>query len=309
MRRKYVVVLSAVLSVCSVAGVAESRRRVRPITPTAPQQPPTSVHIAEELGDIMWGWNKDQVVEYFRRTIGLRYQPQLRGLGQIEQDRLLQNRDREIQTIQNSFVQFNGQLAQRRWDSSFIGEEYTQNNRESMLVVEDRQTGNREFFFFIQDKLWKRFQARALPPGANIDFSTFVAGLEALFGPGLRSMRPDAPDQLLTISWQDTGTRLRVLDHSAFFNSYCLVYEDRNTLARLAELRPNASVRRPTVNVATGPRDFDPHQGMVAEDPNQDIVDRITAQMRRGNPDAGSGSFLLRAGDDAGVIAPVVRDR
>jgi hypothetical protein len=39
-----------------------------------------------------------------------------------------------------------------------VGEEYTHNNNESMLVYEDAQ-GNREFFFFINDRLWKRGSA------------------------------------------------------------------------------------------------------------------------------------------------------
>jgi hypothetical protein len=266
-------------SVFAVSSIAQRRSRRRGGAAPA-GGPPNSAQIATELGAVQWGMTHDQVIDYYRRAITARYTPLLRNKGQVEQDRLMQERDREIQNIRASYIQFNGAQNQRRWDTSFVGTEYTHGNNESMLVFEDEQTGNREFYFFFNDRLWKRFQARAVPRGANHDYAAFVSLIEGLFGRGLHINDPERPDRLMTVAWQDNNTRLHLIDNSTFYNAFCLVYEDRATLARLADLRHNMPTKAPTttrVQLAEG----EPHVGNVEGDPNQDIVDRITGKMRR----------------------------
>lgn len=309
--RKFVLVafVAFTASVFAVSTMAQRRsRRGRASVAVAVQtEPPSSPRIAQELGGLRWGMNHDEVVAYFRQEITSRYQPLLRNKGQVEQDRLMQERDREIEQLRTSYVQFNGAPNQRRWDTSFVGDEYTHNNNESMLVREDPQTGNREFFFFFNDRLWKRFQARAIPATNRMDFATFLTGLEQLFGPGLRRTRPGAPDQIEAELWQDENTRLRVIDQSTFYNAFCLIYEDRATLARLAELRRNAPVKT-SAAVAVRPAADEPQVGNVEGDPNADIVDRITGKMRhtqQAQPAAGaSGAAGASAGTSAGARTP-----
>lgn len=282
--RKFVLVVFVVFtaSVFALSTMAQRRGRGRRGRQPAPvvTEPPFSARIAQEMGGLRWGMSHDEVIAYFRQAIIARYQPLLRNKGQVEQDRLMQERDREIEALRSSYVQFNGAPSQRRWDTSFIGDEYTHNNNESMLVREDPTTGNREFFFFFNDRLWKRYQARAIPRGAQLDFATFLSGLEQLFGPGLRRMRADAPDQIETEMWQDDQTRLRVVDQSTFYNVFGLVYEEKATLARLAELRRNVPAKT-TTTASSRPAVDEPHVGNVEADPNEDIVDRITGKMRR----------------------------
>jgi hypothetical protein len=261
---------------------------------TASGVPPHSNQIAQELGGIQWGATHDQVVEYFARTITARYQPLLRNKGQVEQDRLIQDRDHEIAQVRGSYVTFNGAANQRRWDTSFIGSEYTHNNGETMLMREDPQSGSREFFFFFNDRLWKRFQARnipASPSGQRIEFATFASSLEQLFGRGLHRMAEGSADQLASVEWQDDQTRLRVVDNSTFYNSFGLIYEERATLNRLADLRRNAPTKTTTSTTARL-NPAEPVVGNVEGDPNADIVDRITGKMRRvqDGPAGGSGA-------------------
>lgn len=297
--RKFVVVMwvlfSASVFALSVVAQRRGRARARATNNAAAsaaamdRSAPTSARIAQELGGIQWGWNKDQVIEHFRRALVAQYQPLLRNKGQVEQDRLMQERDQQLQALRQSFVEFNGRVGQRRWDTSFIGDEYTHNNNESMILFEDPRNGNREFFFFIGGKLWKRVQARAIPRGSHPDFATFVSGLDHLFGQGQRRMSQQDPNKIEMVVWQDPTTRLRVTDRSTFYGAYLLAYEDKPTLGRLAELRRNAPVKTASNTTAKVAVD-DPHVGNVDADPNEDIVDRVTGKIRRVQsvPDAGA---------------------
>lgn len=296
MRKVLLVVFVAFTgSVFALSGIAQRRARARGNRGApAITAPPSSPQIAHELGTLAWGSTHEQVVEYFRRAIGARYLPLLRNKGQVEQDQLMQERDREIGSIRQSYVQFNGAANQRRWDTSFVGSEYTHNNNESMLVYENPQNNNREFFLFINDRLWKRFQARSVPAGSGMDFAAFVGTIEQLFGPGLHINDPEHAERLMTVAWQDDQTRLHLIDNATFFNAFCLVYEERATLGRLADLRHNA----PAKVQNTGSHAVEigqPAVGNVESDQNTDIVDRITGKIRNtqtaptGRPGANAG--------------------
>lgn len=305
--RKYAlpVTLALALSAVAMPGAAQRRGRRPPAAaaPAAPTEPPESPAIANELRGIAWGATHEQVITYWREQIRQRYLPQMRGLGLIEQDRLLAQRDAEVTAIQNSYVVFNGALNQRRWDSSFVGDEYLHNNNESMLVREDPTNGTREFYFFFQDRLWKRFQARRVPQGMN--FEAFAASLDGIFGNGLRLPRSaNAGDVFLV--WQDATTRLRVFDQSTFHSVFCLVYEQRELAAHMSSLREQIRAReeaaRQTQRVEpTGPQ---------VEDRNEDVVDRITGQTRRTQtapsaaPSAGPSAAPRDSGAAADAAAP-----
>jgi hypothetical protein len=241
---------------------------------SAPREPPMSPQIEVAMEGIQWGWTHDQVIEYFRLQINARYQPLLRNKGQVEQDQIMQRRDREVQELRNSYITFNGQTAQRRWDSSYIAEEYTHGNNESMLVREDREANARDFFFFFNDRLWKRYRSQTLQSGSGIDFNTFAMSIEGAFGDGLKFMREDMPDVVQTVIWQDSTTRMHLVDNSAFYNAFALVFEDRATLSRLEELRRNNPPRAAKVaSVRANPDEA--HVGNVDEDSNADIVDQV----------------------------------
>ncbi len=282
--RKLVAVglVSFTASVFGVTAVSQPRRRVvRP--PVAVAEVPPSPRIAQELGQLRWGLTHEQVIDYFRQTIRAEYLPRMKNLGQIEQFHLVEQRDAEIQRLVDTYVVFDGTPEHRRWDTSFIGDEYTHNNNESMLVKEDDR-GNREFFFFINDRLWKRVQARNTN-GAEINLASFGTSLERLFGPGRRVM--DGP-RLVTIEWHDDHTRLHIVDATRFYNAFCLVYEDVATVAQLGNLRRNVPVK--TVHVEATQDISQVQVGNTTGDPSPDIVDRITGNIRRvqTTPDAAS---------------------
>ena len=196
-------------------------------------------------------------------------------------------------------MEFDGTPARRRWDTSFIGEEYTHTNNEAMLVYEDNR-GNREFFFFINDRLWKRVQARNTA-GARINLDDFTTQLETIFGAGRRVM--DGA-RLRTVEWRDDTTRLHIVDATTFYNAFCLIYEESATVAQLPTLRRNVTARTTRTAVAATPSA--PETGHTTGDANADIVDRITGKIRRvQSSDAGAAaSAAIRPG---GSLMPAMR--
>src|SRR5204862_1725329 len=93
-------------------------------------------------------------------------------------------------------------------------------------------------------------------------------------------------DERHWLEWQDDATRLRAIDLTRFYGFYCLVFEEKATVNRLAELRVN----HPTKNtgghalVNAIVNDNTDH----AADDNADIADRLTGHIRH-RTDAAEG--------------------
>lgn len=283
-------------SLVGITALTQPRRPRRPpvAQPAPVDEPPVSTRIAQELQPLRWGITHEQVLEFYRQRIRAEYAPRAKNLGQIELFRLNSERDREIRRIEQTYVVFDGARPNRAWDQSLVGEEYTHNNNESMLVYADAQ-GNREFYFFINDRLWKRARERRLV-GVRASFEQFADQLDALFGTGRRRMNGGRLDH---VDWRDDTTHLRVHDQRTFYDLFLFVYEDLSTLANLATLRRNV----PTKNVRTaGPSDIaQPEVGNVSGDPNADIVDRITGKIRRvSSADAGAAASASVTGAPVG---------
>jgi len=82
------------------------------------------------------------------------------------------------------------------------------------------------------------------------------------------------------LEWEDKKTRLRAIDQTSFYGFYCLVFEEKNTVQKLASLRTNSSRRKAKkhalVESVTSASDMSDNPD---ETPN--IVDRITGQLRQ----------------------------
>jgi hypothetical protein len=181
----------------------------------------------------------------------------------------------EIQRIRRSYVRFNGQTT--GWDVSFLRDEFTHGNNESLLVVRDGNSQN--FYFFINDRLWKWYKAFDASVFAGQSFAQFAGALQGRFGNALEreGRLTERGQEKRWLEWQDRNTRLRAIDENRFYGFYCLVFEDKATVARIDELRSN-TIRRndgshSLVDAVT--------QDTEAQLDNQDVVDRITGQIRR----------------------------
>lgn len=299
MRRKLVVLLTLGVGLVSLlataldVGDAEAQRgrrgrRQRGGAAAAEAPPPNSDAIAGALGDLRWGMEPRQVHEYFVTKIRERYRIRLaKAPGTIEEDRIRAEMDTEIRRLRESYVRFDG--ARTGWDLSFLRTEFTHGNRESMLVYRDENSQN--FYFFIGGRLWKWFKAFDASVFQGQSFDQFAQAVQGRFGRAAeRSGRlvADGPEQHW-LEWQDQGTRLRAVDQTRFYGFYCLVFEDRGTLGRLAQLRTNTIQTGNQGGHALVESVTLPEGGeATSDDGHADIVDRLTGQVRR-RPEAPAG--------------------
>ena len=272
-------VVGGVLHVATSEADAQRRgRRRAPQQERAPQAP-TSDAIAPYLGEVEWGWSQRQLMDYYTRKIRADYQERIRkARNHTDQDRLVHERDREVRRLRGNLVRFDGRTS--GYDSGFLRDEFTHNNHESMIRVRGENAD--DYFFFIDGRLWKWYHAFDASVFQGADWETFKTALARRFGEGLERTAKlhEAADERTWVEWQDDATRARALDNTTFYGFYCLVFESKETLGRLDELRSNPPRRgnedHALVNAVTSGDD----EG-DARDDHADIVDRITGNVRR----------------------------
>src|SRR5262245_1187004 len=197
---------------------------------------PVSAEISKSMGDLNWGIGKDELQKKLIDKVKDHYKPLIgKTKDAVEEDRLRNAANNEIKKIKDSFVEFRG--TSTGWDVSFLRGEFTHGNDEAMIVMRDQNSQN--FYFFIGGKLWKwykAFDASVFPAG---NFGTFANGVQRRFGPAKdvsAELRP-GEGQRHWLEWQDKATRLRAVDLSDFYGFYSLVFEEKQTVDKLATLR------------------------------------------------------------------------
>jgi len=283
MKRVVVGVLASTFLVGTIAAFtsdADAQRRRRRGRQAQQREPvtPESDAIDPAMGDIEWGWSRNQLVGYFTKKLRREYAPRIhKAGGAIEEDRLIHERNRKIQQLREGYVAFNGRTT--GYDSGFLRDEFTHNNREAMLRV--RSENADDYYFFIRGRLWKWYRAFDAAVFQGADFEQFGQALQGRFGEGRTRREPltEGGEVHQWIEWQDDATRLRAIDQTTFYGFYCLVFESKETLANLDTLRTNRDTRNQRdshalVDAVT--RDDD-----ASRDHHQDIVDRITGNIRR----------------------------
>lgn len=287
---------SALLTVAWNANA--QRRGGRSSSGQSARQPPRptnySAAIQGDLNGVQWGWTREELMRYFRARIQDEYRDRIaRAPGAIEEDRVRAEMNEKIRTVRESYFEFNGNIS--GYDSSFLREEFTHNNQEAMMKVQSENSD--DYYFFIQGRLWKLYRAFHTRVFAGVDFDGFTAALEARYGASEHKSGAlyEGGRPMQWLEWQDETTRARAVDNNAGYGFYCLVFEEKATVARIAQLRPNArptqSRRNPLIDSVTHD---DPDREV--QDTNQDIVDRIYSQRR-----AGDGGV---ASPDSGTAAP-----
>lgn len=296
--RKYVIVASAAAVLASTIFIATSeaqrrrgrRGRAQPAQQQREAEPPRSAEIAKVLGDLHWGQNKQQVVDYFLKRTRERFRPELaKARGAVEEDRVRRRMDAELAKVRRGYTEFREGVT-TGWEASFLRDEFTAGNDEGMLAVTDENSQN--FYFFIQGRLWKWYKAFDARVFAGMNFDQFAQTVQGRFGEGQRREGVLVPGRPATswLEWQDDTSRLRAIDQTRFYGFYCLVFEERATLGNLARLRTNRPTKR------TGPSVIDMvTQDDAASTSDQDIADRITGKIRR-RTDADSDAGVRGSG-------------
>lgn len=314
------VVASSIFSLLAAAWVGDAeaqrrrgrqRRRAAAAAVAAPQEAPESAAIApalEEAG-IHWGMSPRESFDHFTKQLQERYRPRLaKATGAIEEDRLRTEMRDQQQRMRRTFIRFTGNAS--GWDSSFLRDEYTHGNNEAMLQVREEETHSNSHYFFINERLWKRYQAFDSSAFGGATFDQFAAAIQRRFGPGVERTGSLVEGRPPTrwIEWQDGTTRLRAVDQSRFYGFFCLVFEDKATLAQLPTLRTHTIQRTQAGSsivdsVLRGEDEDSAAGGSPGSDPNADVVDRMTGQIRRRQDAPAPGAGTPAAGSTTGSTA------
>jgi hypothetical protein len=198
-----------------------------------------NAEISEAMGKLRWGITKQALQHKLADHIQEAYRLRLaKARDASETQRLRRAADDEAQRVKDSYVEL--KRAGTHWDESFLRGELSHERDESMLASRDQTT--RTFYFFISNRLWKLYtivDALVFPEG---NFAAFAALLQQRFGSAKQMRGELSPGvQRHWVEWQDRTTRLRAIDQTNFYGFYCLVFEDKQTVIKLAKLRSHAS--------------------------------------------------------------------
>jgi hypothetical protein len=231
--------------------------------------------LEQSMGEIQWGWTPKQVYRHLKKEIEARYQePISKTTDAIEEDRLRHKMAEETRQIRDSFFEFDGTAS--AYDSGYLKGEFTHNNGESLLRVRTKTT--QEYFFFINDKLWKRYRAFDASVFEGASFDEFGKALQQRYGKAKKQSGAlhagGEPTQWY--EWREPHVLAKAVDNNEFYGFYCLILEDPKTVAQLGKLRKNQ---------AADVESTDSLVDMVGDeaegDQNADIADRITGEIRR----------------------------
>ncbi len=261
----------AVYLLNSLGDAGAQRRRRR--TPAKQVQTCVSPEISKTLGDLRWGMNSADVKTYFEKQIREKYRPGIaKAPGAIEEDRLRNKMNNELQKLRQSYVRFNGQNT--GWEVSFVGEEFTHNNSEALLVVADERS--QTFYFFIGDRLWKRYIAFNADQFAGLSFADFQQRIEARYGTACRTQETNeetGESRVTSITWHDDKTLMRAVDNTQFYGVFCLSFAETATFDNLTSLR-----RNPSKSPARRNAMIDSVTSGSSNDGQSDVVDRMVGR-------------------------------
>jgi len=231
--------------------------------------------LAQSMGDIQWGWTPKQVYRHLKKNIEASYQePISKTTDAIEEDRLRHKMNEETRQIRDSYFEFDGTPS--AYDSGYLKGEFTHKNGESLLRV--RTKNQQDYFFFINDRLWKRYRAFDASVFEGASFAEFGSALQQRYGKAKQRTGVLVPGGEITqwYEWTEPGMLARAVDNNQFYGFYCLILEDPKTVARLDQLRKNKAEP-----AQTGDTLVDMVADESNDDQNADIADRITGEIRR----------------------------
>lgn len=231
--------------------------------------------LEQSMGAIEWGWSPKQVYRELKRGIEAKYQePIAKSTDAIEEDRLRHKIAEETREIRDSYFEFDGSAS--AYDSGYLKGEFTHHNGESLLRV--RTKNSQDFFFFIENRLWKRYRAFDASVFEGASFDEFGKALQQRYGKARKrsgSLHEGGASKQW-YEWKEPHVRARAVDNNEFYGFYCLILEDPKTVARLSQLRK----QKPAPTESS-----DSLVDMVGDDAetdqHADIADRITGEIRR----------------------------
>ncbi len=303
--------LASLVAVVATGAEAQRGRRGRAARRSAatagPAEAPESAAIAPALGELRWGMGPREAFEHLQHEIEASYRERMQKAARtdaVQEDRLRQQMQADMRRLRGSFVRFRGETT--GWDSSFLRDEFTHGNNESMMVWRDEATHSQRFYFFMQDRLWKVYQAFDASVFRGATFEQFAEAIQGRFGAGVTRTGSLVEGRPPTrwIEWQDSTTRLRAVDQTRFYGFFCLVFEEEATLDRLPQLRTHTTTTagggHAVVDSILRDGEAVPGGSEETSDSHADIADRLTGQIRRRSDAPEGGSASASSGSRSG---------
>ncbi|MCP4674986.1 MAG: hypothetical protein GY854_05675 [Deltaproteobacteria bacterium] len=194
---------------------------------------PRSEAIVEQMAGLPWGMHYKTIMKQFEKKIRDSYKEDLANAGgAIEEDRIRSKMMREVSHMKKSYVVFDGKRT--GLEGVLAGEEFTHNNRESMLSWDAGKFV--EYLFFFNGRFWKRMRTfRKDSLEGNITFEVYKDTLVSRFGEG-QEIRSESAE-LVEIKWMNDDTYMVARDKSGFYGVFCLLFMARVSEDNLDKLR------------------------------------------------------------------------
>lgn len=231
---------------------------------SVPGEAPSAPGVAQMLdGGLKWGMSKEEVVKAHTAVNGILWKEYDARLAKAsvgpQMKALEQERDSAMRAFERTWVEFEGNPT--GYDATGLKAEYTYKNKEALLQLQ--RNGKTRFFFFIQNRLWKIYDAVPLGDAGPLG-KTFVDAVNTTngkLGVNGRIVPPDAAQgrPQTTVDWRDQTSHMRVVDRSGEGIAGVAV-EDLSTVNNLASLR---SVKE------ANPLDIDPTIAAVTKGDNR----------------------------------------
>lgn len=227
---------------------AGKKRRKRKAKAKATAVAKVNTEAAKELmGSYKFGMTKKEILGVLSKQIGAKYKEKISETTDVyAQDKLRRQRNRELNRIKKSYVEFQGKKT--GWDVSIIDDQFAHNTDESMMVHwENSPDGadQRRFFFFQDGRLYKMFIALNLGKlkREQKNFAFFQGLMENRFGKGtVRTDKGiDGIEKPVAIEWVGKNHRVKAYDKLDFYGAFCLSVADPGTERLLAEVRKSAA--------------------------------------------------------------------
>jgi hypothetical protein len=235
--------------------------------------------VASLMGPFKWGMSPDEVGGVIAKQIDEKYQERIKETRDVyQQDKFRKDATREKNALKKTYVKFDGRKT--GWDVSIIDKEFGQKNDESMLYYwendPDTKKDQKRFFFFVDGKLWKMFIAFNSDLFQGKKFADFQASMETRYGKGADEMR----DDVHFLAWRSPGYFLRAIDLTQFYGNFCVAIADdsieQTIHARREERNPKQVKTSVIVDSVTEGKNQKDESKPSLEDPNADVVDRLT---------------------------------
>lgn len=185
----------------------------------------------EVLGDIKWGDSKQDVI----KKIKDKEMARLREDKKITSDAILMQKERKdlldrVATAEKSYARLEGDTG---YEVSVIADEYSTNNGESFFRMKDKVA--QRFYFFIDGRFYKLVVAYNASYVQGVPFESFVGSSVKKYGrPAVAEYDTiRQKEQLALVVWEDPETTLGVKNKKELFDTYTMVFTDRQTVKRL----------------------------------------------------------------------------